>query len=248
MKECIYSIPITDAFKKDCECPFCELQQKFEKDLIEYYLGPSVMEDDVRFETAGTGFCEKHFLQLQKGQQALPLALTLQTHMEMLIKELEDNSKTYLASESTGGFFSKFKNETQTPKNKLDKISESCIVCSTLEERMNKLFDNFFYLYKTEKDFKDMFLASKGFCLPHFVKLNSLCTQSKHISQKDLPEFKASLYNLMLANLKRVKEDIDWFIQKFDYRFSKEPWKNSKDSIKRSIQKTCGAMYPEDNK
>ena len=37
--------------------------------------------------------------------------------------------------------------------------------------------------------------------------------------------------------MKRVKEDLDWFIDKFDYRYKNEPWKNSKDALPRMLCK-----------
>jgi hypothetical protein len=38
--------------------------------------------------------------------------------------------------------------------------------------------------------------------------------------------------------MQRVNDDLEWFINKFDYRFQDEPWKNSKDAIPRTIIKT----------
>jgi hypothetical protein len=38
----------------------------------------------------------------------------------------------------------------------------------------------------------------------------------------------------------RLQEELEWFISKFDYRFTNEPWKNSKDSLIRTIQKLIG--------
>ena len=49
----------------------------------------------------------------------------------------------------------------------------------------------------------------------------------------------------MENNLARVQEDIDWFIDKFDYRNADAPWKNSKDAVPRGMQKLKGS-YPSD--
>ena len=46
-------------------------------------------------------------------------------------------------------------------------------------------------------------------------------------------------------NLARVKEDIDWFTAKFDYRNANAPWKNSQDAVPRTMQKLEG-LYPAD--
>ena len=49
-------------------------------------------------------------------------------------------------------------------------------------------------------------------------------------------------------NLKRVEEELDWFIQKFDYRFQDEPLKNSKDAVERGILKVSAAHMGEAEK
>ena len=43
----------------------------------------------------------------------------------------------------------------------------------------------------------------------------------------------------------RSQEDIDWFIDKFDYQNHDADWKNSKDAVPRTMQKLVGT-YPAD--
>jgi hypothetical protein len=38
----------------------------------------------------------------------------------------------------------------------------------------------------------------------------------------------------------RTLDDMQWFVNKFDYRYEKEPWKNAKDAPIKSIQKLNG--------
>jgi hypothetical protein len=35
--------------------------------------------------------------------------------------------------------------------------------------------------------------------------------------------------------MRELEGDLDWFTQKFDFRFKDEPWKNSKDALPRAI-------------
>lgn len=60
MKEQLYTIPVNDAFAVDCECPVCSMYDSLEKDAIEFTMGPSYMEDDIRMETNKIGFCTHH--------------------------------------------------------------------------------------------------------------------------------------------------------------------------------------------
>ena len=60
MKEQLYTIPVNDAFDKDCECPICAMRKVLETNAVEYTMGPSYMEDDVRMNTDKMGFCREH--------------------------------------------------------------------------------------------------------------------------------------------------------------------------------------------
>ena len=60
---------------------------------------------------------------------------------------------------------------------------------------------------------------------------------TKHLSGEQLRNFLKELNLLYLDNMKRVREDLEWFIDKFDYRYANEPWKNSKDALPRAMNK-----------
>ena len=49
----------------------------------------------------------------------------------------------------------------------------------------------------------------------------------------------------MERELARIQEDIDWFVEKYDYRNKDADWKNSKDAVPRTMQKITGG-YPAD--
>ena len=49
----------------------------------------------------------------------------------------------------------------------------------------------------------------------------------------------------MIGLLIRVKEDLDWFVAKYDYRNAGADWKNSRDALQRTIQKLEG-IHPAD--
>ena len=56
MKEKLYTIPVNEAFEHDSECPICAMRKKLEMDAIEFTMGPSYMEDDIREVTSRLGF------------------------------------------------------------------------------------------------------------------------------------------------------------------------------------------------
>ena len=89
MKENLYTIPVSDAFNADCECPICAMYKKLETDAIDFTIGPSYMEDDVREATSRLGFCEKHLEKFYKNQNRLGLALIMQSHLSKQMKDIK---------------------------------------------------------------------------------------------------------------------------------------------------------------
>ena len=63
MKETLYTIPLTDAFHANDECPLCFVEREVEQDLLDLVLGSSSshMESDMREMTDKAGFCRAHF-------------------------------------------------------------------------------------------------------------------------------------------------------------------------------------------
>ena len=231
MKEQLYTIPVNEAFEKDCECPVCAMRQSLEKASIEYTLGPSYMEDDVRMVTDKVGFCASHVKELYKQQNRLGLALILKTHMDRTILEAEKLSKGPMTG---GGLFKK--KDTAPLVAYMNKIENSCFVCERVEKVFHRYIATVFYLYEKEAEFRRKFAQAKGFCNQHYALLYA--EASNHLSGSMLSEFGEELSKAYLENMKRVRDDLSWFIDKFDYRYADEPWKNSKDAIPRSILKT----------
>lgn len=60
MKEKLYTIELNDALKAGDECPFCYLERNLEQAAIEFVLGSSYMESDIRDQTDKQGFCRHH--------------------------------------------------------------------------------------------------------------------------------------------------------------------------------------------
>lgn len=234
MKEKIYTIPVNDAFDKDCECPFCELAAKLDAEITDYILGPSYMEEDIRAETDKAGFCKYHYDKLFHEQNRLGTALMVSTHLKKLRRDLEDilSSETEIGGKK--GLFKK--NTAASPLSEYtEKLSGSCYACQRAEGRMNSYIETFFYLWKSEDEFRAKVIGGKGFCLEHLTRI--IAEAHKRMNDSDFAEFAKAIIPLQKENLARIDAELDWFIQKFDYRFKDEPWKNSKDSLERAILK-----------
>ncbi len=238
MKEQLYTIPVNDAFAVDCECPVCSMYDSLEKDAIEFTMGPSYMEDDIRMETNKTGFCTHHVKQLYKHQNRLGLALILHTHMQRTNRDLED----LLSSDKPvkKGLFAK-KTENASPVTEyIENLNHSCYICNRIDRIFARYLATIYHCYEHDEEFRRKFAASKGFCTKHFGMLYEGAPSS--LSGKRLPEFIKTLNEVYLTNMKRVTDDLEWFTDKFDYRNEDKPWKNSKDALPRSMNKTNSVL------
>ena len=238
MKEQLYTIPVNDAFAVDCECPVCSMYDSLEKDAIEFTMGPSYMEDDIRMETNKIGFCTHHVKQLYKHQNRLGLALILHTHMQRTNRDLED----LLSSDKPvkKGLFAK-KTENASPVTEyIENLNHSCYICNRIDRIFARYLATISHCYEHDEEFRRKFAASKGFCTKHFGMLYEGAPSS--LSGKRLPEFIKTLNEVYLTNMKRVTDDLEWFTDKFDYRNEDKPWKNSKDALPRSMNKTNSVL------
>lgn len=236
MKEKIYTIPINDAFAKDCECAICEFERQEEQARIDYTVGASMMEPDERIFTNERGFCRRHSSMLLKCENKLSLALVLKTHTDSLVSTLGEISKLVQSDNSKGGLFgAKKSSEIENAAALAADRAKSCAVCERLSETMDKFCGNIFYLYDADNEFGQKFLSSKGFCLNHYAML--MTKAAKSMNGKKLKDFCIALTELEENNLRRISEDADWFAKKFDYRYANEDWKNSRDAVPRAAAK-----------
>lgn len=232
MKEKLHTIPVNEAFDTDCECPLCVMRQSLEDKAIDFVMGPSYMEDDIRAETSKLGFCSKHLELMYKNQNRLGLALILKSYMDKTIKDVEKQSSGVLPVAS---LFKK-KSDSSPVVSYLEKRQSTCYICNKMNGTFDRYVDTIFHLYHTESSFRQKFADCKGFCTKHYQTLYE--NAAGKLSGDELKEFINILNSLYINNMKRVRDDLEWFIDKFDYRYADEPWKNSKDALPRTMIKT----------
>ena len=234
MKEQLYTIPVNDAFNEPCECPLCKIYDNLEQESIDFMLGPSYMEDDIRMETNKTGFCTKHIKQLYDRQNRLGIALMLHTHMKHTGEHIEKMAKSCNSSKK-----SLFGKKEKSPLiDYIKEIENSCYICNRIENVFDRYIKTVIHCYTHDDDFKKKFNESKGFCTKHYGMLYEYA--EKTLNSSALNNFISDLNDIYINNFKRVTDELEWFIDKFKKKNENEPWKNSKDAIQRSILKTNG--------
>ncbi len=238
MKEKIYTIPVNDAFDKESECPVCSMKYVLEQEAVAYVMGPSYMEDDMRAMTDEMGFCEKHLQAVYNMENRLGFALVMKTHLDKVISEIEKRS----VEPAKGKLFQK-KIERPEVNTYIEELNQKCYVCNKVSATMERYLDTILYLYKTEEVFREKYHASKGFCTSHYADL--IARGNEKLSGTVKTNFLEETQRLYLDNMKRVRDDVAWFINKFDYKYAKEPWYNAKDSLVRAMTKDNSILEEE---
>ncbi len=222
MVESIYTIPLTEALNEDCGCMFCHLEDKLEREQIEYALGAAMMEPDFRILSNEKGYCRHHMGMMARAKSALPLALVLDTHCAEVIKQLEG-----VDFSTKGGLFKKERSATEKLRDAVTRIDSSCLVCERIEKTIAKFTNTFWYLYNKEPDFREGFLQSSGVCMHHFAKL---LIALDNVSGAKREVFAHELYDLQMKALRHEKSQVHGFTKQFDYRSDKGEWKVAKDA------------------
>ena len=119
----------------------------------------------------------------------------------------------------------------------------TCYVCDRMARNYDRYLVTILYLYKNDADFRDKFARSKGFCMKHYGELHEMAPA--HLGKGILEEFDTCMNRIFQENLARVRDDLEWFTDKFDYRNADAPWKNSKDALIRAILKTNAVSVEE---
>lgn len=255
MKEKLYTIELNDAVQSGDECCFCWLERKLEQQNLEFVLGASYMESDIREKTDRQGFCRHHTKMMFDYGNSLGNAWILKSRLEYLNRNLKKQMDSYTPGEASGGgFLGLLKKSGKKAENQAGHASSNveawirqeeshCYVCDRMKEIYGRMLDTFLYQLKNDPAFCDNLLRSPGFCLHHFADVLMVCEEK--LSQQEKTEWVPKLSELMRRNLDRMQEDINWLIEKYDYRNKDADWKQSKDAVQRTMQKIVGG-HPAD--
>lgn len=250
MRQHIDTAPIWDSYRQDCECPLCLLYTRTEAASVAYFLGESVMEPSQRVEVNRKGFCVGHFKQMYEAGNRLGLALITDTYMKETINRLKSIVDQARSGAAEGGkaIFRRLGggkgSGLQEAADTVKAIEDSCLVCERIRENMERYMYTVLYMYKHEAEFPALFEVSKGMCLEHFAQ--ALEMAPKYLSGDMLKRFIDTLCDIEIKNLERVEGELQWFTSKFDYRNQDKPWGNSRDAVKRSVNKLCRQVVNED--
>ncbi len=250
MKESLYTIPLMDAFQADEECPFCYIERKLEQDTLDYILGSAsaYMQTDIREKTNKLGFCRSHYQKMFQYGNSLGNAIMLSSYFHELNEEL----KKKLSGVKPGkpSLFKRKKAAAEEDASSNTALSawirakeSDCFLCSKQKDTYRRYIDTFFMMVRSDTDFYKAMKNGKGFCLHHFATI--IGEADSRLNGRQLEDFYKDVFELMRVSMDRVEADVEWFIDKFDYRNRDADWKDSRDAVQRAMQKLDGG-YPAD--
>ena len=249
MKETLYTIPLMDAFNEEEECAFCVIERKLEQDALDYILGSGAayMQVDIREVTDKIGFCQKHFKDMFHYGNALGNAIMLSSYYHRVNTQLAKRMESSPLAKKTKLFKKKSDDEEEEAKLSISAWikdrEEECQICGHFKDTYVRYLDTFFYMLKEDENFYKRVMQSKGFFLHHYAQIADGI--EKHLSGDFKAKTMKDINQLMKENMNRVEGDLNWFIEKFDYRNRDADWKNSRDALQRAMQK-IGGGFPAD--
>lgn len=222
MKETICTIPINDIFSEQGGCPICRMYDLVEKQYVEYITGSAMMAPNIRVITNEKGFCHHHYEMMIGVGPKLSNALLMQTRLEFI----KDNMLP--------------KNDGAKPsKSQLDSIKNartSCYVCDRIDNDIDHLLKSFYAQFAVDENLREMLKTQEYICLNHYELLHRNASTKGGIKTKDMKEF-CEITNALCKNyLDTLYSDVTHFTTMFDYRNAGGDWKNSKDSVERSVK------------
>ena len=234
--ETIYTIPINEKFEDSmnqpsCGCPFCALYRKLENAELDRILGASMMEPDVRIRTNEEGFCKIHYDMMFGMKNRLGMALTMESHLDVLKKDLSDSLLGLPGTRAV---------------RRIEKLEKDCYVCSRIEYHFSRMISNAIEMWADDESFREKFAAQPYFCLPHYKRF--LETAEKKLAKNRYKELAKAAEAVFEPYLEKLSKDISWFCKKFDYRYDKEPWYDSRDAVERTIKFLRSDLHVPDKK
>ena len=217
MKEDICSIPVNEVFEVADGCPVCRMHETLEEHLLEFIMGPAMMEPDIRTETNKTGFCPDHMVKMLGRKNRLGLALMLETRLQTIDEAI-------------------FKPTLLSRKSKAEKAADAsggCYVCEKVDKALEAHMVTVFKLWKKEAEFRASVASQPIICLPHYKLL--LTKAAGQLDKKQFAEFETVLSNVMQKGLKALEEDVTGFCRMYDYRSNGAEWGNKKDAPERAV-------------
>lgn len=219
MQPNIATIPITELFSDTDGCPVCRMRRMLETQYAEYTL-ESMMTPDVRVITNRLGFCHRHYSMMVNSGSRLANALILQTHID------EVRGKVYPKKDSDP--------PSKAMLESIRQLDGTCYVCDRVQHDILHLLRTVYAQFGTDPEFREQYRSQDYICLDHYALIMENVNK-KAMDKRTLAEFYEATNRLSKGYMDTLYDDVTHFTTMYDYRNQGGDYKNSKDSIERSV-------------
>lgn len=235
----LQTIPVWDAYDQRPDCPLCHLAEQLEADYRSFFLGSAVMAPEMRVQVNRTGFCARHFAQLEEGPNRLGLALMTSTYLA---------ARTERFAASRGGLERSLSGRAaRGTKRRIEELVSSlateeagCMICERLERDIANYAFTILSLYRSEEAFRETFRASNGFCLPHLRTVLEVAADTAR--RHDPAEFLSTLFSIEDRSASELESGLEELAGSYDYRATGPPREDARRSLPRAISRLVGRL------
>jgi hypothetical protein len=238
MKQEIHTFELWDAFERKTECPLCDIKTNTERSYISGLFRDMTIDEEFCRYLKDARFCSKHLEILFNYRDKFGLALVMNRLLSFEIAELEAAQIRKTDTDIPRKPFQAWLERLITlapPKRYLRSQESICDLCRHIDNRMRDYVTTLIHLWKNNLNFRALYYSSNGFCHKHFYQI--IQGAKKELNDKDLDNFLDTSFSIQHESMKRLNEELQWFIKKFNYHYNNEPWGSSKDSLARCISK-----------
>lgn len=239
MKQQIHTFELWDAFEAKTDCPICDIQSNVENSYTSGLFRDMAIDSQFCSYLKDSRFCSRHLNSLFNYRDKFSLALIIDKMLSLEIAELEaaqvyeSNVETQRTAFQT--WIEKFITPAAPKNYKKDQNRRSCHLCSHVEERIKDYIATLIELWKNNLNFRALYYVGNGFCHQHFHQIINYA--KKELKDEDLDNFLYTTFRIQKESMKRLNEELQWFIKKFNYHYKDTAWGSSKDSLARCISK-----------
>jgi hypothetical protein len=228
---------VHDAYAAGGECPLCVLVARAENLYVGSFRGNRVMEPSVRTQTNAVGFCPSHARRLYAGEGKLGLALVMHTHLQEILPGVRADLQAIQQSAADG---KKASARIDEAAGRLAGLRDSCYICGLLASDLDRYAFTMLYLWQKDPEFPAVLRASRGFCLPHFLRMLGEARGTLH--RDELGRWLAEVVPLMTSSLAGLEGDLLAFTQLHQGTSTDLGAGEVRSALGRTLQKLTGGV------
>ncbi len=231
---------VHDAYRQGGECPLCLLEASAEKALLRSFQHSRGMEPDVRVRTNREGFCAEHLRRLYAGESKLGLGLVVHTRLQHLISEVD----AALGPAERAAGARDAKQQAARAAARLSPPGGSCYICGLLRQDRERYIFTILYLWSKDAEFRPVFRASRGFCVPHFSAMTAAA--ARFLRPDRLADWLREAGALLRASLEALDRDLHAFTQLHQAGNRALGTDAERTALARTLQKLAGGVFSGD--